>query len=109
MEINLALRERVNEIKKLIKNGYKGLAGEKFFELNLLAKRADKDHLDTVLFEDINKLRSEIEINEVKGKLKEVEKKKRKLIKIDDFSGICGLMKDQQFDEANKRFHERKE
>ena len=109
MEINQALNNRIIEIKKLLKEGYNGLAGEKFGELVLLSERTDKDFLDVNIFDEINVLKGKIEINETKGKLKEVEKKKRKLIKIDDFDDICNLMKDQRFDEANKKFHETKE
>ncbi|MAG52989.1 MAG: hypothetical protein CMH62_03435 [Nanoarchaeota archaeon] len=108
MEINKALGIRVDELKELMKSNNKQLLGEKLSDLLLLSSRVNEEHLNKGLIEDIKHLRGKIVATTLKEKIKETKKKKRKLIKIDDFDELCNLMKYQQFDEAVKKFNERK-
>ena len=109
MEINESFKKRVDEIDVLLKKEYKGLAEERFLELFMLFNKADRASLNESVIDSVDKLKHKIEKKTIKGKVREVGKKERKQIKIDDFSEICSLMEYQQFDEAAKKFHERKE
>ena len=108
MEINQALRLRIDEIKSLLKNKEKRVLEEKFGELFLLFNRVEKDFLNRDVVDDVHELKSKIVIDSVKAKLLKTEKKERKLKKIDDFNELCNLIKYQQFDEAIKKFNERR-
>ncbi len=105
MEINEALKRRVNEIKEI---DDKKLIEEKFKELWMLFNRVDKESLNESIIDKVKELRVKIEINTIKHKLKESEGKERKIKKVDNFNELCSLMKYQQFDEAIKKFNERK-
>lgn len=105
MEINEALKRRISEIKEI---DDKKLIEERFKELWMLFNRIDKECLSENIVSEVKELRAKIEIQTIKHKLKESEGKERKIKKVDNFNELCSLMKYQQFDEAIKKFNERK-
>lgn len=108
MEINQALRIRINEIKDLLSKNEKKVLEERFGELFLLFNRVEKDFLGRDIIDDVHELKKKIVIDSVKDKLLKTEKKERKIKKMDDFNELCNLIKYQQFDEAIKKFNERR-
>ena len=105
MDINEAFKRRIEEIKDF---GEEDVAKEKFAELWLLFSKTNKEFLKNEVIENIQDLRAKIEITGIKKKLKEAENKERKIKKVDNFNDLCNLMKYSKFDEAIKKFNERR-
>lgn len=107
MEINKSLKKRIKEVNLVMQGSNKEELQQKFSDLLLIFDRVDKEHMESSIVKDVQKLKDRILIDNVKSKLKEASGKEKKLNKIDDFKELCNLMKYNQFDEALRKFYEK--